>query len=181
VQILGDAPAHPSISSMAQPRDRGGGESLDVLEDEKGEDGDEDDHPGGGEPREKRGRGLLSVGDDLTHVRLHEAPEHLSALDALGHLGELLRQGLDLDRQRWPDREHGAAERRDHYQVYGSDRQRSARDQPALREPDEWKQKVGEEQRKRDEQQHSSDGVGKADGDEDDQNGPGDARRPWIE
>src|SRR5205085_7824316 len=106
---------------MAESPERSGGESLDVLQDEEGEDGNEHDHPRAGEPFEKRRRRLLRVPDDLSHVSLHEpidltdllplppfageeAHDELAALDLLGHLRELLGESVDLGRQAWPDR-----------------------------------------------------------------------------
>ena len=66
-----------------------------------------------------------------------EAHDELAALDLLGHLRELLGESVDLGRQAWPDRRPGTTEQREDHQVHDHDRERSAIDQPSLREPDE--------------------------------------------
>jgi hypothetical protein len=115
MKILGQSPPDPSMPPLAQTRDRRGGELLGVLQDEEGQDGDEHDDPGAGEPLQQRRRGLLRIADEPSHVSpgqsldlgdlaplpppaLEEAFDDLAALDLRRHFGELLRQALDLRR-----------------------------------------------------------------------------------
>src|SRR5207249_5066564 len=94
MKILGDAPPRPSMPEMAEAPDRRGGESLDILQNEEGEDWHEHDHPRPREPCQQCRRGPLSVADDLPHVRLHQ-PVDLTDLSPVPSLpGEETRDEL---------------------------------------------------------------------------------------
>ena len=112
---------------------------------------------------------------------LEEAPDDLSALDLLRHFRELLGQALDFGGQAWSDRDPGPAEHGEDHQVHDHDRQQPVSDHPALREPDQGKQQVREEQRNRGEEQHVSQDISQSEDADDHQNGPGCSSRASIE